>query len=124
MFRIHTDLKVLGRKDLDLDPKSLILDPKLFILDPDPPFFSPNLEISFENVQKSEEIHLNVIHNTSKILKVEDFNPFLSSDFPNFFFYFFHNLQYTEGSGSEIPDFQFEDPDPKLLIPIWNTAFL
>ena len=30
--------------------------------------------------------------------------------------FFFHHLKFTEGSGSKIPDFQFEDPDPKLLI--------
>jgi len=29
---------------------------------------------------------------------------------------FFSPSQVTEGSGSEIPDFQLEDPDPKLLI--------
>jgi len=29
---------------------------------------------------------------------------------------FFHHLQVTEGSGSEILDLHFEDPDPLLII--------
>ena len=49
--------------------------------DLDPPgfeIFTPNLEICFENALKSEKIHHNFIHNSSKIQKVKDFNPFVS----------------------------------------------
>jgi len=47
--------------------------------------------------------------NTGKICKIHDFSPFAQVGKQKLTTFFYH-LYCNEGSGSQIPDFQFTDP--------------
>jgi len=100
---IRPDPKLFGLKDPDL--KSLISDPAPAT---DPPFFIPTYEISFKNVFISEQIHHDYTHNSRKCLKLEDFDPFVSSYEPKLDIFFSPSLVHRR--------IWIQYPDPKFLI--------
>jgi len=95
-IQILLDPELFGIKDPD--SKLLLLDPfkiQVRIL----PFLTQSLEISLENESKSEEILQNHTNNSVKMFKFE----VLALLCPK--------MNKKIGSGSEIPFFQFKDPD-------------
>jgi len=103
---------------------------KLFGLkDPDPLLFHTKLRNIFLKWTK-KWANSNIISNTmpekTLKLKISTHTCLILTKIDNFFV---HDLLITEGSGSEITDIQFENPDPKVLIsnlehwlPVWGGA--
>ena len=77
-IRIHPDPKLIGIMDQDPNPKLLVSD--LILLRISSPFSHRTLKYvskMYRTVLKSKQIHHTFIHNILKILKVQDFNPFV-----------------------------------------------
>jgi len=91
------------------DPQSFgLIDPDatLFISDPDPPLFHLKLKNIFKKLSKIITRRI-----LAKIYTTRDFNPLVFSNKLKLATCF-HHVLYQEGFGSEIPHFQFEDPNP------------